>query len=250
MEKISWTDRVRNEEVLHTVKEQRNILHTVQRRKDDWIGHILCRNCLLEHVIEGDTEGTRRRGRRHKQLQDNLKEKRWYWHLKEDALDGTLWRTRFGRGCGCAARQTRSECAGLLCATNRSVYSSTEDPSLIGCLVTSYLNSRSVFPMPHPETPYKHRPEAQVITFTKYQPKRGFGKQASKHFLHFLLLNLRQMFKLSPPVSKRNPDTPANQVCSTQDIAGTVLLTCYSIRSPTHPMFHLLRHRIFIVPHR
>jgi hypothetical protein len=49
---ISWTDRVRNEEVLHTVKEERNILHTTKRRKANWIGHILRSNCLLKHVIE------------------------------------------------------------------------------------------------------------------------------------------------------------------------------------------------------
>jgi hypothetical protein len=53
MEKINWTDHVRNKEVLHGVKEERNILHTVPRRKANWIGHILCRNCLLKHIIEG-----------------------------------------------------------------------------------------------------------------------------------------------------------------------------------------------------
>jgi hypothetical protein len=47
---ISWTDRVRNE-VLHGVKEERNIVHTIKRRKANWIGHILRRNCLLKHVI-------------------------------------------------------------------------------------------------------------------------------------------------------------------------------------------------------
>jgi hypothetical protein len=57
MEKISWTDRVRNEEVLHRVKEERNIVLTIKRRKANWIGHILCRNCLLKHVIEGKLEG-------------------------------------------------------------------------------------------------------------------------------------------------------------------------------------------------
>jgi hypothetical protein len=45
--------RVINEEVLHRVKEERNIVHTIKRRKANWIGHILCRNCLLKHVIEG-----------------------------------------------------------------------------------------------------------------------------------------------------------------------------------------------------
>jgi hypothetical protein len=53
MKKISWTDRVRNEEVLQRVKKERNILHTIKRRKAKWIGYILCRNCLLKHVIEG-----------------------------------------------------------------------------------------------------------------------------------------------------------------------------------------------------
>jgi hypothetical protein len=39
MEKISWTDHMRNEEVLHTVNEQRNILHEIRKRKANWIGH-------------------------------------------------------------------------------------------------------------------------------------------------------------------------------------------------------------------
>jgi hypothetical protein len=94
MEKISWTDRVRNEEVLHRVKEERNIIHTTKRRKANWIGHIWSRNCLLKHVIEGKLEGrtemTGRRERRRKQLLDDLRENRRYWKLKEEALDRTL----------------------------------------------------------------------------------------------------------------------------------------------------------------
>ena len=77
MEKISWTDRVGNEEVLYTVKEKRNIAHTIKRRKAKWVGHILRMNCLLKHVIEGKIRGvqvTGRQGRRHRQLLDNLKE--------------------------------------------------------------------------------------------------------------------------------------------------------------------------------
>jgi hypothetical protein len=53
MEKIRWTNDVRNKEVLLRVKEQRNILHEIRKRKANWIGHILCRNCLLHRVIEG-----------------------------------------------------------------------------------------------------------------------------------------------------------------------------------------------------
>jgi hypothetical protein len=101
MKKIIWTDRVKNK-VLHIVKEYRNILHTIKRRKPNCIGHILRRNCLLKHVIEGKIEGTGRRGRKRKQLLDDPKETRRYWKFKE-ALDCTPWRTRFGRGYGPAA---------------------------------------------------------------------------------------------------------------------------------------------------
>jgi len=69
IEKISWTDHVRNE-ILLRVKEQKNVLHEISKRKANWIGHILHRNCLLQRVIEGKIEGgievievTGRRGR-------------------------------------------------------------------------------------------------------------------------------------------------------------------------------------------
>jgi hypothetical protein len=106
MEKISWTDRVNNEAVLHRVKEERNILHTIRQRKANWIGHILRRNCLLIHIIEGKIRGTRRRGRRRKKPLDDLKEARRYWKLEEEAQDHTLWRTQFERGYRPVAIQT------------------------------------------------------------------------------------------------------------------------------------------------
>jgi hypothetical protein len=56
MEKISWTDHVRNEEVWHRVKEEKSILRTIKTRKANWNGHILRRNCLLKHVTEGKME--------------------------------------------------------------------------------------------------------------------------------------------------------------------------------------------------
>jgi hypothetical protein len=72
---------------MQRVKEERNIVHAIKRRKANWIGHSLRRNCLLKHVIEGKLEGriemTGRRGRRRKQLVDDVKEKRRYWKLKE-----------------------------------------------------------------------------------------------------------------------------------------------------------------------
>jgi hypothetical protein len=110
MEKISWTDRVRNEEVLLRVKEQRNILHEIRKRKANWIGQILRRNCLLQRVIEGKIKGgiemTGRRGIKRRKLLDDLKERRGYSHLKEEALDRTMWRARFVRDLGPVVRQT------------------------------------------------------------------------------------------------------------------------------------------------
>jgi hypothetical protein len=106
MEKIKWMDRINNEAVLHRVKKERNILHTIRQRKANGIGHILHRNCLLSHIIEGKIRRTRRQRRKHKQLLDDLKEASRYWKLKEEAQDRTLWRTQFGRGYGPVARQT------------------------------------------------------------------------------------------------------------------------------------------------
>jgi len=105
MEKISWTDHVRNEEVLLRVNKQRNILHEIRKRKASWIGHILRRNCLLKQVIEGKIMGEMEVTRRHKKLLNDLKDRRGYSHLKEEALDRTMWRNRFGGGFGPVVRQ-------------------------------------------------------------------------------------------------------------------------------------------------
>ena len=78
------------------------------RRKANWIGPILRRNCLLQRVIEGKIKGeievTGRQGRRRRTLLDDLKERRGYSHLNEEALGRTMWRARFGRGFGPVAR--------------------------------------------------------------------------------------------------------------------------------------------------
>jgi hypothetical protein len=76
----------------------------IRKRKANWIGHILHRNCLLQQVIEGKIKGqievTRRRRTRRKKLLDDLKDRRRCCQLKEEALDRTTWRNRFGRGFG------------------------------------------------------------------------------------------------------------------------------------------------------
>ena len=87
---ISWTDHVRNEEVLLRVNEQRNILHEIRKRKANWIGHILRRKCLLKQVIEGKIKEEMEVIRRRKKLLGDLKDRRGYSHLKEEALDRTM----------------------------------------------------------------------------------------------------------------------------------------------------------------
>ena len=86
MVKISQTDRVRNEEVLQRVKNDRNVLNTTNRRKANWIGDICVgiafQNTLLKEEVKG------RRERRRKQLLDDLKETKGYCTLKEEALCG------------------------------------------------------------------------------------------------------------------------------------------------------------------
>ena len=95
--------------MLLTVNEQRNILHEIRKRKVNWIGHILRRNCLPKQVIEGKIKGEMevksRRGRRCRELLDDLKDKRGYSHLKEEALGRLMWRNRFRGGFEPVVRQ-------------------------------------------------------------------------------------------------------------------------------------------------
>jgi hypothetical protein len=72
----------------------------MSKRNANSIGHILRTNCLLHQVIEGKIKGgievPGRRGRRRRKLLDDLRERTGYSHLKEEALDRTMWRARFG----------------------------------------------------------------------------------------------------------------------------------------------------------
>jgi hypothetical protein len=110
MEKISWTEYVRSEEVLLRVNEQKNILQQISKRKTNWIGYILLRNYFLQQVIEGKLKGgievTGRRRRRRRKLLDDLKERRGNPQLKEKTPGRTMWTAHFGRGIGPVVRQT------------------------------------------------------------------------------------------------------------------------------------------------
>ena len=99
MEKIIWAKCVRSE-VWQRVKEQRNILHTIQREKAKRIGHTLRTYCLLKGVIENKievrTEVKGRRWTKRKQLLNDLREKRGYRRLKHGSarshcMKNSLW---------------------------------------------------------------------------------------------------------------------------------------------------------------
>ena len=80
MEKIKWSEKVTNEQVLDRIGEKWTLLNN----KAKWIGHILRRSCLLHDVIEGQM--TEVKGRR-TLLLDALRNRRRYWELKEEAED-------------------------------------------------------------------------------------------------------------------------------------------------------------------
>ena len=87
MEKISWRDKVRNEEVLKRVGEKRRILQVIRNRKRNWIGHWLMRDCLLMDALEGMMSGKRGRGRRRYQMVDNIRVEKSYVRMKRLAAD-------------------------------------------------------------------------------------------------------------------------------------------------------------------
>lgn len=103
-EKIIRTDHVKNE-VLQRVEQERNIINTIKRRKPNWIGHILHRDCLCKTCYWRNDRGMERRERRPKQLMNEGKENRLWLEIEREALDRTLLRTGFRRGCGLFVRQ-------------------------------------------------------------------------------------------------------------------------------------------------
>ena len=53
MEKISYKEKKTNEQVLGIVREQRELLGSVIRRKKNWIGHVVRGEGLMKDVLEG-----------------------------------------------------------------------------------------------------------------------------------------------------------------------------------------------------
>ena len=85
MEKIKWSEKVTNEQVLDRIGEKRTLLKNILSRKANWIGHILRRDCLLHDAIEGQMTELKGQGRIKTQFLDYLRNRRRYWELKEKA---------------------------------------------------------------------------------------------------------------------------------------------------------------------
>jgi len=129
---------VRNEELLHIVKEERSTLHTIKERKANLIVHILHRNCFLNRVIKGKILGrgevTGRGGRRRKHLLDDYNETGGYWKLKEETLHHTRWKTRFRTGYDPGVRQsTEYICLRALFFEVESPLRPTSIPQVLIC---------------------------------------------------------------------------------------------------------------------
>ena len=86
MKKIKWPEKVTNEEVQEHIGEKRTLLNNILHRKASWVSHILRRNCLIHDAIERQMAEVKGVGRR-TQLLDDLRNRRRYWELKEEAED-------------------------------------------------------------------------------------------------------------------------------------------------------------------
>jgi Reverse transcriptase (RNA-dependent DNA polymerase) len=92
IQKISWTDRVTNEEVLRRVNEKRCIIEQIMKRQRNWIGHVLRGNSLLRETIEGRIKGKCLRGRPRQKMLDNILNGHTYANIKKIAQDRLRWK--------------------------------------------------------------------------------------------------------------------------------------------------------------
>jgi len=94
MEKISWMDKVTNEDVLKKVNESKNMLNVVRQRKHKWIGNVLRHDEFLQEIFEGRMKGKPTKGTKRIQLLDDLADEKDYASLKREDEDRSVWRVR------------------------------------------------------------------------------------------------------------------------------------------------------------
>ena len=92
MERISWTEKITNEEVLRRVGESRTMMMTIVRRKKNWIGHVIRGEGLLREVIDGKMVGKRGPRRPRIGMLNELLERDTNGNMKRRAEDWTGWR--------------------------------------------------------------------------------------------------------------------------------------------------------------
>ena len=91
MEKVSWMDKITNEEILNKVGEKRQLISVIRNRQKNWIGHVLRGEGLLREVMEGRMEGKRSRDRPRKGMLDELLVES-YDNMKRKAENRDEWR--------------------------------------------------------------------------------------------------------------------------------------------------------------
>ena len=91
MLKISWKEKISNDEVLMKIGEQRNLLNIISQRKHSWIGHILRHDGLLNTILEGRMEGKAARGRKRLNMLSDILKNDSYIAVKRRAEDRSQW---------------------------------------------------------------------------------------------------------------------------------------------------------------
>ena len=92
MERVKWTDKIKNAFVLERVGKGRIMLELIRKRKRNWLGHWLRRNCLLKDALEGKVNRKKVRGRRRYQMIDNIMINGLYEDTKGKAEKRIEWR--------------------------------------------------------------------------------------------------------------------------------------------------------------
>ena len=92
IEAVKWTDKIKNTVVLERVGEGRIMLELIRKRKRNWLGHWLRRNCLLKDALEGMVNGKKVRSRRRYQMIDNIMINGLYEDTKRKAEKRVEWR--------------------------------------------------------------------------------------------------------------------------------------------------------------
>ncbi|PZC78062.1 hypothetical protein B5X24_HaOG202597 [Helicoverpa armigera] len=95
MERISWTERISNEEVLSRIGSRRQLLHSIENRRGKMIGHLIRHDDFIKNIVEGKVEGKRGRGRPRYSYMKQIKEKVnvvTYKEVLELALDRRKWK--------------------------------------------------------------------------------------------------------------------------------------------------------------